>query len=148
MVAAVFADGIGKIMAGAALMVLGWKWIEEVVIKVVLVGVVEVRFMVFSQNPSLLGKQFEQHFPAFTQTQPLISLFYCICYTPFSNIWIMWQRVTTIKSTSITNHFEIVNKIEVIWNEFSCYRWNKKIKKVSNMVLNSWNGKWNKWVVI
>ena len=30
--------------------------VEEVVVEVVLVSVVEVRFMVFSQKPSLLGR--------------------------------------------------------------------------------------------
>ena len=49
-------------MAGVALMVLVEN---EVVVEVALVGVVEVRFIVFSQKLSLLGRQFEQDLTAF-----------------------------------------------------------------------------------
>ena len=66
-----FADGRFKIMAGVVLMALVENEVEEVVVEVVLVGVVEVRFRVFSQKPSLLGRQFEQDLPTFTQAQPL-----------------------------------------------------------------------------
>ena len=64
-------DGIGKIIAGVILMILVENEVEEVVVEVVLVDVVEMRFMVFSQNSSITGRKFELYLPAFTQPQPL-----------------------------------------------------------------------------
>ena len=61
-------------MAGVVLMVLVENEVEEFVVEVVLVGVVEVRFMAFLQKQSSLGRQFEQNLPAFTQAQPLNKL--------------------------------------------------------------------------
>ena len=77
LIAAVLADGGGKIMAGVVLKILVENKVEEVVVEVVLVGVVEVRFMVFSKKQSLLGKQFEHRHSSY------ISQFFCIFNTVF-----------------------------------------------------------------
>ena len=84
-------------MAGVVLMVLVENKVEEVV---VLVGVIEVRFIVFfTKKPSLLGRQFEQDLPAFTQVGDLV--------TPQHSTWMCGDTPTT-KSTSFLSISKVI----------------------------------------
>ena len=60
--------------------------VEEVVVEEVFISEVEVRFIVFSQKPSILEGNLNKISLPLHRHSPYISWFYCICNIPFLSI--------------------------------------------------------------